>query len=520
MRIMEKENSKRVSVSSSCKLNKIPANGFVQYLYAPGVYLKVNESVPNLVKVQFSCIDNYRISGNDTIVCRDGTWNGDVPKCEPFCLAIPPSIAFSTACRSNDAIVNCTEPVNPGTVATVRCKYGYNSVKAEQQTTCGKDGKWKPKPSPCKQVCGQWTSGTSHFPWHVTIYKRNDTSHPLMPICGGTILSAKVVVSAAQCFWNETKADVNDLSLYRIKIGKSVEKYENDSVKELISVRSAEKSVGFFGLKNGYRYDIVILILDEYIEFNAYTAPVCMDYKSDDEEQYVSPGLKGLMSIWNDAKDLSDQQSNETLNLIESTAILREQCIDNAPPDFLEFLTTDKFCTERSSQGIPVCQSDSGSGLVFRNEIHGETRYFLRGVASIRPSNGTCDRNQYATFSNVAYSSGDIKFSNIKYRPIGAITNTVSVISKAVLGACKLNEIPGNGFVCHLGEDTSTLIAKGACRLEPQDVTNYETIQYFCNENYTVMGKPVNICLNGMWTQATPKCVANSGKCFSFYLNF
>lgn len=127
---------------------------------------------------------------------------------EPYCPPIASSVRFAADCSFNLKSVNCMEVAKPGTVAAVTCKYGYESgnITTSQETTCGINGQWHPIPMPCTQKCGEQTiesANIQHVPWHASIYKRSSASRIFAAICSGTILSAKTVISAAQCFWNE-----------------------------------------------------------------------------------------------------------------------------------------------------------------------------------------------------------------------------------------------------------------------------------------------------------------------------
>lgn len=66
------------ATASSCRITRLPKNGFVQYLYLylPGVHLKLDDQVLNLVKIKYTCKQNHRIVGNETNVCRNGMLDG------------------------------------------------------------------------------------------------------------------------------------------------------------------------------------------------------------------------------------------------------------------------------------------------------------------------------------------------------------------------------------------------------------------------------------------------------------
>lgn len=50
-------------------------------------------------------------------------------------------------------------------------------------------------------------------PWHLAIYQNQ--TNTFEQICGGTIISAVAVLSAAHCFWDPATEKQNVASLYR-----------------------------------------------------------------------------------------------------------------------------------------------------------------------------------------------------------------------------------------------------------------------------------------------------------------
>lgn len=216
--ITDNDESDQV-IPNSCRITKIPSNGYVRYSISPDTHLKVNEIIPNHVSIQFTCADKYRIVGNEMISCQNGDWSGVIPECEAYCPPIASSVTFAINCTFKIESVNCMEAAKPGTVATLTCKYGYKSDIPQQQTICRANGKWQPVLSPCEQKCGERTIGSANItqvPWHATIYKRSTSGRTFESICGGTILNAKIVISAAHCFWDDEKLRFYESTEFRI----------------------------------------------------------------------------------------------------------------------------------------------------------------------------------------------------------------------------------------------------------------------------------------------------------------
>lgn len=518
------DHSHRVA-NRFCRIPQVPTNGFVQYLYSPGIHLIVNQVVPNLAKVQFTCIKNHRIVGNDTIACREGIWDSEAPQCQPFCAGIAPTVTFSAKCKLENAIVNCTEPAKQGTLATMHCKYGYESiVSGQQQTTCGADGLWYPLPFECSQICGGLTERTamtiSRLPWQVSIYKRNDDDLQWEYICGGTVVSAKVVVSAAHCFWNEQNDEFYDESLFSLKTGKLFREYDDSrelNAVQIVSKLNIQFPIGFEKIGDAYVDDIVIVIFNgnEFIEFSFNTLPICIDYGLEEEEKYVTPGLKGLVGVW--GADQTIGESNSTLNIVELTVITREKCKENTSKENIQFITDDQYCAEGLSPGVASCQISSGNGLVFPIKTNKKIKYFFRGVAGNVPCN---NHIQFSLFSNVAASQTGIHYYDNMIKPVEHSLNNDSSIIVYISQECLLTDIPKNGYVSYLAKAKPTLFARLNHLKMHQGIENNVAIRYFCIGNYSLKGKMTNACLNGVWSNTAPECVmkvaSKTSECFIF----
>lgn len=76
--------------------------------------------------------------------------------------------------------------------------------------TCRSDGKWNYSTFKCEPICGVQTPKAQQFivqgheaniteaPWNVAIYKTSGFGKEL--ICGGTIITERIVISASHCF--------------------------------------------------------------------------------------------------------------------------------------------------------------------------------------------------------------------------------------------------------------------------------------------------------------------------------
>lgn len=141
------------------------------------------------------------------------------------------------------------------------------------------------------------------MPWHAAIYKRTNEHSRRHQICGGTIITAKIVISAMHCFWDPSEDAAYPKSHYRVAVGKSrrAEDAREEHVPQFFYIHEIIGYNGYSDYKNNYANDIALIVLDNYIQFHAYVVPICLppDHPNDDEMD-VPPGTLGLTAgtVW------------------------------------------------------------------------------------------------------------------------------------------------------------------------------------------------------------------------------
>lgn len=279
------------------------------------------------------------------------------------------------------------------------------------------------------------------------------------------------------------------------------------------SIYGFEKFVNFYGLRSKFKDDVILIIVDSFIEFNLNTSPICINSQLRGEDAIVSPGLKGHMGVW--SQQVSATEASPNFKVGELLVTAREECKNDSTEKQNDFFTSEKFCAKKLSPEGASCRTNSGNGLVFPVQNNGKIEYFLRGVATKSTANITCASNNYVSFTNVAYFMSDIIETIAKYHPNETFPNTVfDKSAKSISNECRISEIPPNGFASHLGGVVSAT-SQSAVRLEiGQMVRNFQALRYGCDKNYLLKGKRTNICLNGAWANILPVCSMNLGELY------
>lgn len=123
---------------------------------------------------------------------------------------------------------------------------------------------------------------------------------------------------------------------------------------------------------------------------------------------------------------------SDFLKIAKLPTVSYVQCKREAPQNYKQFVTPDKFCAGNINGGDAVCQGkifftfsfgfnreisgDSGAGLVFPNMINGEEIFYLRGlVSNARQVDGECDLNFYTMFTNIHHYMRFIKSADKRF---------------------------------------------------------------------------------------------------------
>lgn len=511
------ENAQGCSISGNIR------NGYITKNQMSEIHGS-NQTVGNLDEVRYGCVAGYTLIGNKRNICVNGKWMNHQPNCELLCNPkgiISPTFIANCYKQENNIrkYVSCTEPVKPGTIAQINCQQGYENRKIGQQiTTCGNNGHWYPPPMPCAQICGEEgpegdayivggvVTNLTKVPWNVGIYHKPMNKPSFQQICGGTIVNAKIVISAMHCFWDRTEGKPYEISAYRVVAGKyfrELESRENQQTQTRHIIRLLHMD-GYNDYRGLYENDIAILVLNAHFDFDPHISPACLDYATTMVHEAVSTNSYGRAAGW--GLESSNGLPSPVLKLIELPVVSREECIAKSNPTFVPFITADKFCAGYLT-GLSVCQGDSGAGLLFEQNINGKKKFYLRGIVSTGTNkDGSCDNNKYTTFTNVAHFIEFIKSYEIPYRPeFGDIKNVTTnvLFTEVESSSCTISEIPINGFV-------SLSTAPGDFLNFGETVGNQQLIEYTCIVNLTLIGSSRNICFKGEWISEIPTCTMGS----------
>ncbi|XP_070496737.1 clotting factor C-like isoform X2 [Chironomus tepperi] len=318
-------------------------------------------------------------------------------------------------CMRENQKIPCNDTLFAKDIVKINCKNGYEYPSHTMVTTeieCKGNGKWSGMIYECQPVCGKLTkkskaliihgekTDVTEFPWNAAIYTNN------ILICGGNIISERVMLSAAHCFTREMPSGVEQVSpdSFTVVVGKyfrdikAVEKFPTQE----LTIQKIKIHDAYFGYSGNYDADIAIVTLNEKIIYQPHIGPVCLnfDLKTIADKQVPVSGTMGLVAGYGYTE--TDGNPSDRLKKISLPIVDIRTCKSEAPENYKPFVTSDKFCAGYTDGRGAVCKGDSGAGYVVPKIVGGENIYHIHGIVSnSRSIDGGCDLYFYTMFTHI-----------------------------------------------------------------------------------------------------------------------
>ncbi|GBP33250.1 Modular serine protease [Eumeta japonica] len=436
------EHLRQVIPQTACKLPPYPEHGSYTIVnnrnFMPGDFI-------DSFYLQYQCDVGYALVGGAELFCINGFQHKEIPKCKKMCSLNPhPSVEY--LChepQSCGRTRECGLYEPEGTTATPRCRTpNYDTSQYLRDMKCS-NGTWN-YIATCFAVCGTVipqggglvvggrVSEKGEVPWHVGIYDKQVT--PYKQICGGSIVAPTLVATepttgesekltsqkkcaldrsanerpkaTAHCFWDNIEEKLHPGSRYAVAAGKVYRAWTDsrDDGVQKSDVVKIEIPVTFRGMRTNFQDDIAVIVLASGLVYDEHIRPVCVDFDIFKEKRQLVAGALGKVAGWG----LIDEEVNvtQTLQVANLPYIDIKQCLDEAPPVFREYITSDKICAGYVN-GTGLCAADSGGGLAFSEVYGGERRYYLRGIVSPAPENEKAC-NVYAVTTSTQIQSHEL----------------------------------------------------------------------------------------------------------------
>lgn len=469
----------------SCLVREFPHSLLVFHAARPNHQLFPGDHVTEYNSILYKCRHNLLLIGHSSNLCVDGDWTYDMPVCSKYC-TLNMHISVEAICSYNNQTISCEQPLIPSSVVEIFCKPGYEPVFnrfTKYSLVCREEGNWGYGYA-CKQSCGVieiQLNKTNNIvaPWHVGIYKtiteNNKTIGSNQHVCGGSIINAKTIVSAAHCFWNAITDDYFEKAIFLVGVGKqyrdfnAIEPFSTQmmNISKMFRQKQYTHDLGLF------YSDITIIVLTDFIIFAPHIKPICLSFTLNTN----TSDWMGKIFGWG-----IDDAMNSTLKGIELSAKNYLDCRDIMPTELNPFVSDKKFC----AQGANINQGFSGGGLVYAVQQKTSKKYFLQGILSVGENKDANSNGVYSVFTNIQSYRRLMQYQM-------PMPNSCYIIKEN-------------------WSRNKTAIIPNLHRFN-----EYDTVTYTCkSKSGEIMGYTSNLCSGGGWMYNTPQCKQN---CLAHTLN-
>ncbi|XP_066929537.1 trypsin delta-like [Clytia hemisphaerica] len=210
------------------------------------------------------------------------------------------------------------------------------------------------------RIVGGSTARQGEFPWQVALMRRGRT----LPICGGTLISDKWIITAAHC--------LRDLStLEGVVLGAHAFGFNvNEATRE-------ERNIVFNDIKVHPDYnpatfhnDIALIPMNRPVQYTSNIRPACLvDVAPPAGSEVVISGWGTISAGGPQSAILKDTKVN---------IVSRERC----QASFEDAIITQNMMCAAAS-GTDACQGDSGGPMVLnQRDANGIDQFYLAGIIS------------------------------------------------------------------------------------------------------------------------------------------
>ncbi|KAM4631962.1 prostasin [Discoglossus pictus] len=223
------------------------------------------------------------------------------------------------------------------------------------------------------RIVGGVDTTPGQYPWQVSITYNND------PVCGGSLISAQYVLSAAHCF-----PDDHVTSGYAVKAGVNQLNSLEDS--QLVSVDVVKKYPYYS--EDSSSGDLALVHLANPVTTSATVAPISLPSSG----VQFPPGYKCIVTGWGHIRRGVTLPNPKTMQAGEVALISRQtcNCLYHIQPssDTLSSIQQDMICAGSAQGTVDACQGDSGGPLA----CYVDNQYYLAGVISWGDECGAANR--------------------------------------------------------------------------------------------------------------------------------
>ncbi|KAJ8920430.1 hypothetical protein NQ315_005298 [Exocentrus adspersus] len=349
-----------------------------------------SQKVASNTILEFGCNEGYKLSTESKyVVCVSQAWGiAEMPTCLKKCKPLYSTASTTLECKNTRQIpIKCDEATE-GASASFRCApYHEPSDRSFAKRYCF-GGSWSLPDPVCQPVCGEkkvtaeplivngQNVSRGDYPWVTAIYHK-DTDGAYKNVCGGSMLTQKIILTAAHCVANDKGELIVPQDNIVVAVGKYFNKYKDarDTEAQYSNLRKIIYPATYRGDNQRFASDIAILVTKEELKLSKVVQPVCYINLPD---IFIQPTAIGVITGW--GYTIASGEPSDELKEIDVPFKQDSECWKELPSDWADkYYTQDKMCAGHYNKSIAVCKGDSGGGLVFKYE----KRYYVHGIVSI-----------------------------------------------------------------------------------------------------------------------------------------
>ncbi|KAK9751270.1 Serine protease gd N-terminus [Popillia japonica] len=246
------------------------------------------------------------------------------------------------------------------------------------------------------QLVDNGKKAEEYWPWHIAIMSLRQNKFEYR--CGGTLVSSKLVLTAAHCVTVLGTKKMMDKDLFLLHVGLT-----HISEPGPYSKLRLVKDIIIHNDFDPERYfnDLAIVEINEPVEFSDYIKPICL--WDGDVEINSLIGQFGTIAGW--GLDNSNVPAKDLLDVIKIPIVGLETCLFDNPKFFSQFTSPKTFCAG-GPNGSAACTAYSGRGIIFprKNTQINKDIWYIRGITSVTPRDAEsgCNTKNYVVFTDVA----------------------------------------------------------------------------------------------------------------------
>ncbi|XP_016972123.1 putative serine protease 42 [Drosophila rhopaloa] len=204
------------------------------------------------------------------------------------------------------------------------------------------------------------------LPWMAALFEHVGRDYNFL--CGGTLISARTVISAAHCFRFGSRNLPGERTT--VSLGRNSLDFFAPGQTSGVSLLLLHQDYN----PNVYTdADLALLQLTETIHFSDYVKPICLwneNYLLD-----LPSGYKSYVAGW--GEDEKGNRNTRLAKMTDTDIITNSECRGNLSEENARFITSHTICASNSKASGP-CSGDSGGGLMLQEQ----DIWMLRGVVS------------------------------------------------------------------------------------------------------------------------------------------